>query len=258
MKGYFIAALLLFSFGIGNSQVQYASVREADIMWGKRIWRKIDLREKMNHPLYFSHNISGENISLIGIIRDGIIKHNTLTAYDYFNENFSKPLSASDVASMGVYIDTIEIESPNPPYTLIKTSIYEDFKPEHIVAYLIKEEWYFDKQRSVMDVRILAICPVMEVYRNGEYRGTQNMFWVNFAQLRNVLSQYKTFNPHNPLKGLSYDDIFIQRLFSSFIYKEDNVHDRKIEEYLSGIDAILESEKISNNLRIWEENLWEY
>ena len=33
--------------------VQYAHLREADVMWSKRVWRTIDLREKMNHPLYY-------------------------------------------------------------------------------------------------------------------------------------------------------------------------------------------------------------
>jgi gliding motility associated protien GldN len=255
MKIRILTSILLFSIGLSNAQVQYASVREADILWGKRVWRKIDLREKMNHPLYFSHNISGENVSLISIIRDGIIKHNTITAYDYFHDNFSKTIPAKQVAAMGVYIDTLEIESPTPPYAIVKTPVFEDFNLKHIVAYLIKEEWYFDKQRSVMDVRILGICPVIEVYRNGEYRGTQNMFWINFAQLRPILAQFKTFNPYNPMKGLSFDDLFVQRLFSSFIYKEDNVFDRKIEDYLSGIDVQLE---ISNDIKMWEESLWDY
>jgi hypothetical protein len=26
----------------------------------------------------------------------------------------------------------------------------------------VKEDWFWDKQRSVMDVRIIAICPLQE------------------------------------------------------------------------------------------------
>ncbi len=33
--------------------VPYTHVREADVMWHRRVWRTIDLREKINHPLYY-------------------------------------------------------------------------------------------------------------------------------------------------------------------------------------------------------------
>ncbi|MFT4545230.1 MAG: hypothetical protein ACI9EQ_001701, partial [Bacteroidia bacterium] len=33
--------------------IPYTHLREADVMWATRIWRKLDLREKINHPLYF-------------------------------------------------------------------------------------------------------------------------------------------------------------------------------------------------------------
>ena len=33
--------------------IPYPFIKEADIMWEKTIWREINLREKMNHPIYF-------------------------------------------------------------------------------------------------------------------------------------------------------------------------------------------------------------
>ena len=32
--------------------IPYEFVREADVMWSKRVWRNIDMREKINHPMY--------------------------------------------------------------------------------------------------------------------------------------------------------------------------------------------------------------
>ena len=33
-----------------NSAIPYSFLREADVIWSKRLWRLIDMREKMNLP----------------------------------------------------------------------------------------------------------------------------------------------------------------------------------------------------------------
>ena len=50
----------------------------------------------------------------------------------------------------------------------------------------------------------------------------------------------------------------MKRMFSSYVYKEENVYDRSIIEYSTGVDALLEAEKAKNNLFEFESNLWEY
>ena len=124
--------------------------------------------------------------------------------------------------------------------------------------YLVKEDWIFDKARSVMEVRIIGICPVREVRNpDGSLRGEQMMYWIYFPELRNLLSQYPIYNRFNLAQPISYDDAFIKRMFSSYIYKEDNVFDRKISDYLAGLDAYLEGESIKEKMRLFESDLWE-
>jgi hypothetical protein len=36
------------------------------------------------------------------------------------------------------------------------------------------------------------------------------------------------------------------------------VYDRKIDEYLTGVDLLMESEKIKNDIFNWEHDLWQY
>ena len=33
--------------------VPYPPVREADVLWSKRVWRTVDLRQKINFSLYY-------------------------------------------------------------------------------------------------------------------------------------------------------------------------------------------------------------
>ena len=47
-------------------------------------------------------------------------------------------------------------------------------------------------------------------------------------------------------------------MFNSYIYKESNVYDRKISDYAKGMDALLESERIKNDIFLYEHDLWEY
>ena len=64
------------------------------------------------------------------------------------------------------------------------------FNRNSVKKWRLKEEWFFDKQRSVMDVRILGIAPLQEDRDevNGQLLGTFSpLFWVYFPEAREVL-----------------------------------------------------------------------
>ncbi|RYE22943.1 MAG: gliding motility protein GldN, partial [Sphingobacteriaceae bacterium] len=58
--------------------------------------------------------------------------------------------------------------------------------------------------------------------------------------------------------GLSFDDIFMKRIFASYIVKESNDKDERIKDYAQGIDKLYESEKIKKSLLNYEQDLWVY
>jgi gliding motility associated protien GldN len=240
--------------------VPYTHLREADVMWATRIWRKLDLREKINHPLYYPTEAIKNRRSLAQVIVEAV-QEGSLTAYDPLDDEFTITLTKAEIERKLSYVDTQYIESPDAPYDLVMTVIPEEFDPSTVKEFRVKEDWFFDRQRSVLDVRIIGIQPVAEKIdkTTGEVRGTEPMFWVYFPEARNIFASAEVFNRQNDAERKTMEDIFWKRMFGSYIYKEKNVYDRSIGEYmLNGLDQLLEAERIKENIFILEHDLWEY
>jgi gliding motility associated protien GldN len=126
-----------------------------------------------------------------------------------------------------------------------------------VIAWEIKSDWFFDKQRGEMKNRIIGLSPVV---RNPSTEEKYNLFWVWFPDARYALATHQAYNTQNRAMRLTYDQVFHLRYFDSVIFKEDNVYDRSIEEYKrnSNLDQLLEAQRIKNNLRSFESELWEY
>jgi gliding motility associated protien GldN len=129
-------------------------------------------------------------------------------------------------------------------------------RPKDVIAWDIKSDWYFDKQRGEMKNRIIGISPRV-IDRNGD---VYNLFWVWFPGARYALSTNIVYNMHNNNSRLTFDQLFHLRSFTSVIYKEDNVYDRTIKDYKrnSAMDQLLESQYIREKLRNQEHDLWEF
>ena len=130
-----------------------------------------------------------------------------------------------------------------------------------IKRWRIKEQWFFDKQRSVMDVRIIGLCPIADDRDEvGNLTGKNNLLcWFYFPEVRTVIRNAQAFNlVKNESENKTYEDIFMKRMFSSTIVKEGNVYDRGISDYMIGLDALLEAERIKTEIFNIEHDLWEY
>lgn len=242
--------------------VPYQYLREADVMYNRRIWRIIDLREKMNQPMYYptTATMVNQRKNLITILQDAVITENSVKAYDPFSgDDFKVEMTTAEVAGIGRSVDTIQLQRPFPPYEWYDTVDVQEFRSENVKQYRVKEDWIFEKQRSVMEPRILGICPRMAVFdkNTGEFRDYQDMYWLYFPEVRKVLINEEVYNPYNFSSRITYDDLFMKRMFSSLIYKVDNTYDRRIEEYVKGLDALLEAESIKDILFKYEHDVWE-
>ncbi|OQX81861.1 MAG: hypothetical protein B6D61_00065 [Bacteroidetes bacterium 4484_249] len=240
--------------------IPYYPVREADVVWKRRVWRIMDLRQKINHPFFYPETPQKGWKNFMTVIIDAV-REGTITAYDpNKDDQFLVPYTYQEIENKFTTIDTVPVIDPDNPNIVLRYEVQvEPLDPTKVQKIKIKEDWFFDKQRSVMDVRILGICPIINKYGdNDEFLGMEPMFWIYFPEARPVFAQAEVFNRNNSAEKRTYDELFWKRMFGSYIIKEENVYNRDIIEYASGMDALLEAERIKNELFEFEHDLWEF
>lgn len=243
--------------------VPYPYLRESDVMWSKKIWRTLDLKEKLNHPLYFPLEELNDRNSLFTVIKNALTVDGSITAYGLGptqdDDEFKYPLSSAQIDSiLNPVISVAQEDLLTGEITYIDTP--DPVQTEIVTQYQIKEHWVFDKQRSERYVRIIGLCPRAENYdpTTGDFRGYKPLFWLYYPECRYVFQNNWVFNASNGAERRSFEEIFQKRRFSSFIHKEDNVYDRPIASYALGIDALLEAERVKEELFLIEHDLWHY
>ncbi len=230
----------------------YETLREADIMWEKRIWRVIDTREKMNLPFVYPDR------PFFQIMMESAI-NGDITVYSTEDDKFTNPLTPEEVASQGASVDTVITFDPETYEEKVQI-VRNEINFEDVKRFRLKEVWFFDEESSKMDVRILGIAPLLDVKDEaGNFLREQPMFWVYYPEVRQILAREQYFNEGNDASPLTWEDIMEMRFFSSYIYKESNVRDERIQDFLSsGVDRLLEGDKIRREIFNFEHDLWSY
>lgn len=244
----------------------YQYVREADAMWSKQVLRKIDLYQRKNHKLYYpEHKMEhAGRYSLIDLLLYAI-EHEGLTAYyasptqsDFFKQEISLQEIKTILGSEPIRI--ILDEDGNETEKIVQS----DINTFEVKEYLVKEKWFYDKQRSVFDVRIIGLCPVRYYYKNGNITGDEPvtkkmLFWVYFPEARPILSRHKVLNAYNEAASQTFEDVFMKRLFSGYIVQENNIYNNRFTSaYTSGKETLYEANRIKNKMFDFEQGLWEY
>lgn len=246
----------------GRVPVPYQHVREADVMYGTRIWRYIDVREKVNHPFLYPETPQRDRISFNQIILNAAMGIGDKVQI-YVDEDFTQPMDAAAIKNELTRSFMIDIVDDDGNVVDQKEQS-ENIDAMDIYKYVIIEDWFFDKQRSVLDVRIIGICPIFKDFTYNT-KGAKEVrdqdvypFYMYFPDLRPVIAKHLAYNIQNNTARMSWDDVFFKRHFGSVIFKEENVYDRYIQEYALGLDALLEAERIKERIFNYEQDLWEY
>jgi gliding motility associated protien GldN len=252
-----------------DKPLDYGYIDDRDIVWSKVVWEFIDLNERINLPLYYpvdTVNVSMNRRSLFDTLLRGIKNGEITEVYD--DSYFTAKMSKAEINSKLFRIDTTDagFDAMNEGVTNIDEYIDKtDITSYDIEGFRIKGLWYFDKRQGELKYRLLALAPVSQDIQTKDRDGFEDeqlaLFWVWFPDSREALHEMKVFNQKNSAHPISYDHILNARRFSSIIYRTENIYgNRDVAQYVKGnaLFQVLESNKIKNEIRNKEIDMWNY
>lgn len=247
--------------------LEYEPVSEDDIMYRQRVWRDIDVREKINLPFAYTSEGNKGPEQFIYVLLNAIKNDPAVVAYSSLDDRFATPMTKPEVTKLLVgegrweRIPNWAIDSTGR--TFKDTFIIDDFNPAKVTKYRLKEDWVFNKKTSRLMVRILGIAPIQEDSVMGEVI-EKPLFWLYYPKLRNTLANYEVYNAKNHGARPTWEQIFESRMFNSYIVKStmDNPRDLYLRDMPGLKNSKLiqqwEGEHIRNKIFDYEQNLWSY
>lgn len=250
-----------------SKPLPYGYVDDRDVLWSKNTWEVIDLDERVNFPMYYpidTNNIGSNRRSLYDVLMTGIRsgKIKNIYADSYFNEK----RTLQDISAAISKIDTTDlgVEQYNAGEEIDQQFIdRRDITSADISMYHIRGYWYFDKRMAELKYRLLGIAPVAPDvnFIDDEEPDLVELFWVWFPDARDILHEAEAFSGSNTSQSISFDHLLNARRFNAVIYKEDNVQgDRGVSDYITNnaFMQLLESERIKEQIRNFEQDMWNY
>jgi hypothetical protein len=269
----------------GINPLSLRPVHESNVMYKLTLWRRLDLNEKANQPLF----ASGSEITkhLIDGVKAGVLEpyDNDSLATKITLEEFTKRmtkkfadggLSKEEIEAGfgtegaaseddgwgggGTATETTSQNSGNKPTATANTEGYELFaKDLYIIE--IKEDWIFDKQRSrqYFDIQTITIKIPAEMSSEGleielasfKYKELESYFRLN----PNCI----WYNAANTAQHKNLADAFELRLFNGRIIKKSNALNKYLDQvYKSPKEGLQKSQQLEYELLEWENNLWEF
>jgi len=236
----------------------YPPINVNSVRFYKRIWRDIDLQYPKNKIF------ATPGASLMDIILEAL-QSGKITAYDAAStkqnltgDAFTTPLTYAQ--AMAKLTDSVLVpqfdENGNQTGAVMKMN---DFNSETVTKFRIKEDIFFDRQRSKVETRIIGIAPLIKIKAGGELVSEQPAFWLFFPQCRYVFATKQAIDAQRDIYNVSFDDIFIQHNFYSQIVKESNPAELSIKDYMpDSLQQSQESQRLEQQINTYKKKTWQY
>ena len=246
-----------------RTPLPYEHLRWDDALYAEKVWRELDLREKMNKTfMYEAETDNGSEIFVNMLIK--AVQNGEVTAFE--DDRFTTPVAVTDITQkLAVTTDTVKIFDLNDITKVVGWKVVRgSFDAKSVTRIRLKEEWVFDRESSRMFVRILGIGLLKTEYipNTNKERGTSSLFWVYYPDLRPMLAKAEVYNPKNMGQSrMTWEELFESRMFSSYIVKStlDNASNKMIRSFINDpILRLLEGENIKEKIFNFEQDLWSY
>ncbi|MFY8127323.1 MAG: gliding motility protein GldN [Chitinophagaceae bacterium] len=243
--------------------LMYDYVREDDAVFKQTIWRVIDAREKLNMTFKYPAEDDNGSQLFFSILFKSVVE-DSVVAFD--DERFTKPYTLDKFKTkFSGGLDTSDVIDLDGVTVLRREVRMKEFPIDSVYQFMIKEDVFFDKESSRLLTRIVGIAPMgPTILPSGQVIAGPSYpyFWLYYPDIRKTLARKQVYNPKNSGNRLSWEDLFENRTFSSYIVKtnKDNYKDQWLRQKYPNdtLWRLLEGEKIKEKIFNYEQNLWEY
>ncbi len=256
-------------------------IHEENVMYKTTLWRRIDLKEKQNQPLFSK----GAEITkhLIDAVKAGLIvayssdSLGTQLTLDQFNERLtmkveggglSEEEKAAGFSSGGDDGWGGDSGGAKPaaagttaPAAAAPSSDVQEIFATQLTTLELKEDWVFDKQRSrqYFDILTMTLIIPADQTQLGFDRPIATFKYKELERYFRSNPKCIWYNAANVASHKNLADAFELRLFHGKIIKKSNALDKFLDDiYKSPREGMLKSEQLEHELMEFEHNLWEY
>ena len=226
--------------------------------WMREIYRMVNLKDEANTPLYYPVEPIGDRMNLFTIIFK-LMSEDKLTAYEFLDgrEIFTDQYKVGFKETLDRFQILYNEEKVGASTRYVVND--SDIPSGDVLSYLIKEAWYFDAANSTVDIKLLAICPML--IREGDFGDLSRMpmFWLPYENIRPYILQ-KPIMTSNVNNATTYtiDDYFRKRMFQGEIIKTSNLLNHTLAQQAGDSPDSLKliQDSIEKQLKAFETNLW--
>ncbi len=273
----------------GINPLSLRPVHESNVMYKLTLWRRLDLNEKANQPLF----ASGAEITkhLIDGVKAGVLEPydndsvSTKITLEEFTRRLTKKFEGGGLSKEeieagfgtegaaseddgwgggGAATETTSQNSGDKPATTTTAAAnadgYELFaKDLYIIE--IKEDWIFDKQRSrqYFDIQSVTIKIPSELSSDGLEKELASFKYKELESYFRLNPNCIWYNSANTAQHKNLADAFELRLFNGRIIKKSNPGNKYLDQiYKTPKEGLQKSQQLEYELLEWENNLWEF
>ena len=287
-KGLLSALLVCVIVGVTNAQEEPVlenpnsvnPIPEYEQFYKKRVWRRMDLKEKQNQGFFAKGNeitkIIMEAVEagiLTPYMNDSLVREMPLEEYkkNLLPEGMDEP--SDEEGDLGWGDDGggwgddgggwgDEEGADGDGEAEPEEEVSYDFLPQDLSILHLTEDVIFDRRRSRLyyDIQAITIIVPAEQFTTGVYREVATFKYKDLETLfRSMPNEAIWFNRQNSAEHKNIADAFLLRLFHAPLWKLENPENDAIADvYGEGKRAMVASEWQEMMLLEKEHNLWEY